>query len=499
LLQKEIDVNTQKFYRFFLSLFCLTLALMLAFGTANASPIQQTTTDFAAIDAYIEEQMDNLNIPGLALGIVEDGKIVHLQGFGVTGSSGEKVTPQTPFYLASVTKSFTALAVMQLVEAGKIDLDTPVQAYLPWFALADKDASARITVRHLLNQTSGISTTDGETDWFSQQSLEETVRGLDRLALSQPVGTTFQYSNLNYNIAGLVVEKVSRQSYADYVTTHIFEPLEMRHSHTSYTSARADGLAKGHYYIFGHAFEFGLSIPPAHLPSGFLISSAEDLSRYMIAQLNEGQYGDLSIISPQGNTEMHSPGVLMDNGNDSYALGWAVSNWDGIPIVQHSGSDGRYLSMISMLPESGTGVVLLSNANGFVEMPQIAMMSKAIVNLLHGGTPGPVRLFFSWKFLYWTIWLAPLVMILGIWYSRRWWRDGSTRHILIMVLFYGGIAALWLFAVSPVIGRPLWSAGRNIKPDLTYALLLGDVLGIGWSVIYTTMNLRSRRSKKRFS
>jgi len=488
-------VNAKKFCRFLLSLLCLTLVFTLKVEKVSASLTQQTKSNFTTIDAYIEEQMDNLDIPGLALGIVEDGQIVHLQGFGVTGSSGEKVTPQTPFYLASVTKSFTALAVMQLVEAGKVDLNAPVQAYLPWFALADKDASAKITVRNLLNHTSGISTSDGETDWFSQQNLEETVRGLDHLVLSQPVGTTYQYSNLNYNIVGLIVEKVSGQSYADYVTTHIFEPLEMRHSHTSYTSAREDGLAKGHYYIFGHAFEFGLSIPPAHLPSGFLISSAEDLSRYMIAQLNEGKYGDMAIISPQGNTEMHSPGVLMDNGVDAYALGWVVSNWDGIPVVQHSGSDGRYLSMITLMPESGTGVVLLSNANGFVEMPQILFMSKAIVDLLHGGTPGPVRLFFSWKFLYWAIWLAPLVMILGIWYSRRWWRDGSTQHILIVVLLYGGIAVLWLFAVGPMILRPLWSAGRNIKPDLTYALLLGEILGIAWSVIYTTMNLRSRRPK----
>ena len=488
-------MNTQKPYRFFLTLLCLVLALMLTVGMVNASPTQQQETDFAAIDAYIEEQMDSLNIPGLALGIVEDGQIVHLQGFGITDSSGQKVTSQTPFYLASVTKSFTALAVMQLAEAGKIDLDAPVQTYLPWFILADKDASAKITVRHLLNHTSGISTTDGETDWFSQQSLEETVRGLDRLALSQPVGATFQYSNLNYNIAGLVVEKVSGQSYSDYVATHIFEPLGMCHSHTSYISAQADGLAKGHYYIFGHPFEFGLSIPPAHLPSGFLISSAEDLSRYMIAQLNEGRYDNISIISPQGNAEMHSPGVLMDNGEDAYALGWSVSNWDGIPVIQHSGSDGRYLSMIAMMPESSMGVVLLSNANGFVEMPQILFMTKAVVDLLHGKTPESVRLFFSWKFLYWVIWLAPLVMILGIWHSRRWWRDGNTRHILIVVLLYGGIAALWLFSVSPMILGPLWSAGRNLKPDLTYALLLGEILGIGWSVIYTALFLIRQRAK----
>ena len=134
--------------------------------------------------------------------------------------------------------------------------------------------------------------------------------------------------------------------------------------------------------------------------------------------------------------------------------------------------------MIAMIPGSGTGVVLLSNTNGFVELSHIVFMEKEIVNLLYGGTPESVHLFFSWKFLLWAIWLAPLVMILGILYSHHWWRDGSIQRILIVVLLCGGIAAPWLFAVSPVIDRPLWSAARNIKLDLTYALLLGEILGI---------------------
>jgi len=175
----------------------LTLMLVPAIGSVKASPTQQGETDFAAIDAYVDTQLNDLGIPGIALGIVQGDQIVHLQGFGFADSSGRKITPQTPFYIGSVTKSFTALAVMQLVEAGKIDLDAPVQTYLPWFELADKAASAKITVRHLLNQTTGISTIDGNRFWNSQLGLEETVRGLKTIQLTQPVGTTFQYSNTN--------------------------------------------------------------------------------------------------------------------------------------------------------------------------------------------------------------------------------------------------------------------------------------------------------------
>src|SRR5688500_7250573 len=138
--------------------------------------------DLAAIDHYVESEMQATGIPGLALGIVRGDQIVHLRGFGDADESGRPVTPETPFIMASVGKSFTALAVMQLVEAGELDLDAPVQRYLPWFRVADPNASARITVRHLLNQTSGLSKltslTSAYTKDLDEGALERAVRGL---------------------------------------------------------------------------------------------------------------------------------------------------------------------------------------------------------------------------------------------------------------------------------------------------------------------------------
>jgi CubicO group peptidase (beta-lactamase class C family) len=118
---------------------------------------------YDAVDAYIEGQMRRLKMPGVSLAIVEGDQIVHLRGFGRARPGGEAPTPATPFFVGSLAKSFTALAVMQLVEAGKIELDAPVQRYLPWFRVADPQASAEMTVRHLLNQTSGLPESCGET------------------------------------------------------------------------------------------------------------------------------------------------------------------------------------------------------------------------------------------------------------------------------------------------------------------------------------------------
>src|SRR3972149_2397800 len=111
-IKKETSMNILKGYRILSALICLTLALVLTIGNVKASPMQQSETDFAAIDAYVTEQMNNLGIPGMALGIVQDGQIVHLQGFGFADSSGRAVTPQTPFYIGSRTKTFSALGGM---------------------------------------------------------------------------------------------------------------------------------------------------------------------------------------------------------------------------------------------------------------------------------------------------------------------------------------------------------------------------------------------------
>ena len=143
--------------------------------------------DFAQIDAYVNAQMQDARIPGLALGIIHGDQVAHLHGFGAADSTGRAVTPQTPFLLGSTTKSFTALAIMQLVEAGKIELDAPVQRYLPWFRVADPVASAHITVRHLLTQVSGLSTSVGLQMFTDSpaETPEQYVRNLSTVTLTK--------------------------------------------------------------------------------------------------------------------------------------------------------------------------------------------------------------------------------------------------------------------------------------------------------------------------
>jgi CubicO group peptidase (beta-lactamase class C family) len=228
---------------------------------------------YDAIDRYIEQGLKRLNVPGAAVAIVEGDQIVHQRGFGQARPGGTPPSPQTPFILGSITKSFTALAVMQLVEAGKVDLDAPVQRYLPWFRVADPQASAQMTVRQLLNQTSSLSSASGWAPLAdfdkSPGAGERQARALATLELTRPVGSAFEYSNMNYNLLGLIVEATSGESYAAYVQNHIFGPLDMRHSYTTRSEAAQNGLAMGHRYWFAYP----LAAHDLPLPSGRVSSS----------------------------------------------------------------------------------------------------------------------------------------------------------------------------------------------------------------------------------
>lgn len=173
------------------ALLVVCLPAMAAISPTYAQPLQ-AETDFAAVDAYVEAQRQALHIPGLALAIVQGDQVTYLHGYGQAAPDGRAVTAQTPFMIGSVTKSFTALAIMQLVEAGQVALDAPVQIYLPWFRVANPHASAQITIRHLLNQTSGFSEGSGLQEELasdlSDTAIEAVVRRLADASAIPPAG-----------------------------------------------------------------------------------------------------------------------------------------------------------------------------------------------------------------------------------------------------------------------------------------------------------------------
>ena len=332
----------------FLTAVALVGLLLLQPADARAAG----NADFDAIDAYVRAEMAASALPGLSYAIVREGEVAHLAAFGTADSSGRRMTVDTPMVIGSVGKSLTALAIRQLVEAGQIDDAAPVQRYLPWFSLATPDAAAAITIRNLLDHTSGLSKADGQRPETYRPGLtpEEVVRGLASASINRPVGT-FEYSNLNYIALGVVVEAVSGQSYREYLQQHVFAPLGMSHSYAAQEPARRDGLARGHRHLFGLPVAWDEPYPTAQVPAGYQISTAADMASYVAALSNHGGYDGIDII---GATDA----------DRDYGIDWTPVT--GIPPGYAPGHSGATLTEnagLIYMPRGHLGVVVLTNAN----------------------------------------------------------------------------------------------------------------------------------------
>ena len=474
----------------------------------------RTTADsrYAAIDAFVQKELSAQRIPGLALGIVQGERIVHMRGFGDADSSGRAVTPQTPFVIGSVAKSFTALAIMQLVEAGKIDLDAPVRRYVPWFRVADEDASAEITVRHLLNQTSGLSTKTGRSFQgsgdTSDEALEKAVRKLSSAELTAPVGTKHQYSTVNYSVLGLIVQAVSGQSYEAYVERNIFDPLDMRQSFTSEAAALQHGLAQGHNYWFGRPHATRVPYNRGLISAGYLISSAEDMAHYLSAQLNGGRYRGATLLSPASIAELQRPAVATPVADTSYGMGWFVGPVNGTPAVFHQGETFTYHANVVLLPQTNQGVVVLMNAENSLDLftrGRMATVAEGVVSLLRGqeppSPPSRMAIFIAYALLLAVIALQFSLMIRSVIAFRHGrvprGRLGAWGHIAVSLLANVAWAALILIVVpQKVLGLPLPILAQGL-PDFAYLLLISGVVALGWGIGRTVWALLLLRADRR--
>lgn len=482
-------------------------------SAAESSTRQQT---IETIDSYVLEQMDRLHIPGIAIGIARGDQIAYVQGYGLADDQGRPVTPQTPFLIASLSKSVTALAIIQLVEEGKIDLDDPVQTYLPWFRVADENESSRITIRHLLYQTSGFSERGGyirnlNTD-PAENALETSVRDLSSETLNSLPGTAFEYSNTNYDLLGLVVQTVSGKSYESYIQERIFAPLEMKNSYTSLADARAGNMTSGYYSLFGFPIIYDRYMPYSRVtvPSAGLFASAEDMTHYLIAQLNRGRYQENTILSPGGMAELHAPAVRIGD-QVSYAMGWVVfpfsaavqEQGDPVPTaISHGGEWVGFRATAVLIPERELGVVVLLNQSDPSSGPAYSNLGWNIALLALGLEPVdfPAADFIT-RHGRWL--LAGIILLLAgsmVWSARkiRLWsaQQGVDPRLRRKQVFQMGLLALvdllmagWLLFDKLPQDNDTLPLALHFNPDIgvMYVILLG--LTLGWGLLRTVLFL----------
>ncbi|WP_158607938.1 serine hydrolase domain-containing protein [Nocardia panacis] len=473
-----------------LSLLGLTVPGVAAAGTDPRG------LDPAAVDRFIEDYRAHTGLPGVTVAITKGREVVHTAGYG-HDSSGAALTAHTRMPIASLSKSFTALGLLQLVEAGRVELDAPVRRYLPEFHTADSRGE-RITVRQLLNQTSGMADTAYPDLRMPQaHDLTGAVERLGEARLADDPGTRFHYHNPNYQVAARIIEVVSGIPYAQYLRERVLTPLGMRDTDTVNTAADAKDVAHGYIRVFG--------LPVAEPePDWFvggshgMITTAADIAQWLIAQNNGGTaQNGTSVLSPTSIELTHKPSERED-----YGMGWWQGKSDDAVRIYHTGDWFTYTAEQILLPESGYGIAILADTGLAVE-GDVSVLANGLVALAQGHEPTvryPGGVYADWV-------LAALSLGgvaaggFAIVRSRRWAQRRKGEHTWRTIArFVPYLAPAAILALLPQLAGYVFAgrAGNFIHvmyvwPALVISLGVGTITGLA-VVIARGIRLATRRS-----
>ena len=341
--------------------------------------------DVTELESYLNQLVDSGNPPGLSVVIVKNGQTVYNKAFGYADQPRSiKAAPDTVYHWWSMTKIPTAIAIMQLREQGKLDLDDPVNKYLPWFEVTyPSDKSPIITVRNLLQHTSGLpDTIPAMVGWvhYDDVTLDQTEIVKKHLpefsTLKFEPGSKAVYSNLNYMVLGAVIESISGQAYDEYITQNILQPLGMSQTGFVYMPTMAEHEAAGtlpvvHFYtpLLPTLLDPGALIRERQgkllwlnrvyidaTPSTGLIGSAPDVAQLMMAYLNRGRLDGNLILHPESISLLTETAPI-----DGHGLGWFVNESNNVRYLEHAGGGPGFATMMRLYPDTELGIAILAN------------------------------------------------------------------------------------------------------------------------------------------
>lgn len=319
------------------------------------------------IDAWLPWKIQYDRIPGLAVGIVHNGKLVYQEGFGYADVESKiSVTPKTCFRIASISKTFTAVSIMQLVEQGKINLDDRVEKYLPWFKAQTKDSdSNNITLRQVLSHTAGVFR-DGTPHWENDKfpNLAGLKKSISNKSVVFENLTRFKYSNFGFALLGEVIKKASGLDYDEYVNKNIIKKLEMERTAPDYTKENEDWLAKGYSRPIPNKERgaYPHCATNAYASATGFLSNVSDLAKYLAAMSLKRKEAN-ALVSKESKKEMLREYWPTGEENESYGLGFDIHKIEKRKIVGHGGGFAGFITQISLDVENDIGIITLTNTN----------------------------------------------------------------------------------------------------------------------------------------
>jgi CubicO group peptidase (beta-lactamase class C family) len=410
------------------------IMILLAGVTARAegpASVPQVAAAFATLDREIAADIEARAIPGLAIAVVQGGKTIWRHDYGVADlARAEPVGPGTRFRLGSMSKLLTGLAMVQLRDAGKLDLDDRVTRFLPWFRLAG-DAHPAITLRELLLHLSGLPREAPGASWTDRvmPNREQLIRDLPDLPAAIPAETTWKYSNLGYAILGLVIEAASGESYADYLTAHVLVPLGMAETlvepgpdtkalATGYGARGPDGKREMRDFLAMGALT----------PAAGIVATTGDMARLAAWALDER---DGPVLSARSRREMLRIQADFSDFSGGQGLGWETRRAGTALRIGHAGKAAGFAGRLAIEPATGLGVVVLTNAdeNGPGKWADRALDLAGPAIAAAAPAPAPVAdpAWQAYLGSYGTDQRSAQILIAN---GRLAWQDGGTRIFL---------------------------------------------------------------------
>lgn len=377
------------------------IALPLQVGLAqDTSPVSEEL--LARFEAIIRSELAHYHIPGAAVAVIRDSEVVYSEGFGVRNvATGEPFTPQTQFRIGSTTKSMTSLVIAQLVDEGVLSWDTPVVAIYPEFQTSDSELTAKLTVRDLMSMGTGLESDGMNSLGWGEWTEADVFKAIAAMRIAGDYRQHYAYNNEVYASAAYVAAMAAGQAptleiYKQLMQTRLFDPAGMASTLIADDANQLDANRSLSYSftLIGAIAEPDLMLPaPVHViaPAGGVWSTLEDMSRYVITQMNGGVTpGGARIVSKTNLATTWEPQVNMPAAglgieSQSYGMGWIVGSYKGIPIRYHNGNWIGYHTMMAVFPDQQAGLIIFCN-HDFGAMAT-NVLTYAFGELLDGSDP----------------------------------------------------------------------------------------------------------------